>query len=228
MTPEQLRIIQSYRLAVLPVKEAAVLTKESTSVASRTIFGLPVPTLLAAVGLAAAIGLGNALHANGTRPRQILTSVTLPAPAPAPMAPAHLILNALLVPALDIDALPLRWVDPRGAALCGPNTMVQVNGEPLPVGALVPYAPFELEWHANGCRPFGKAGPRFDGRVTLIVYREDWGFRAKIEPSGLRITSASNVVEMLQPGTTSLQTQGDADNTVNQTTQCSGGATSCR
>jgi hypothetical protein len=224
MTPEQLRIIQSSWLAVLPVTEAAAQIKESAPVPRRTIFSLPVPTLLAAVGLAGAIGLGISLHANGTRPGQILASATRPSTA----APVRFILNALLVPALDVDALPLRWVDPRGAALCGPNTTVQVNGEPLAVGALVPYAPFELEWHANGCRPFGKAGPRFDGRVTLIVYREDWGFRAKIEPSGLRITSASNVVETLQPGTASLQTQGDADNTVNQTTQCSGGATSCR
>jgi hypothetical protein len=224
MTPELLRNAQSSWLFVLPLEGASTKTSQSDSVARRTIFSPHVAPLLAAARLAATLGLGIALHANGTEPKQSLSSATPPSTA----APARFILNALLVPALDIDALPLRWVDPRGAALCGPNTNVQVNGETLAVGALVPTAPFSLEWNANGCRPFGKAGPRFDGRVTLIVYREDRGFRAKIEPSGLRITSARNVVEMMQPGTASLQLQGDAGNTVNQTTRCLGGATSCR
>ena len=74
------------------------------------------------------------------------------------------------------DALPLRWVDPRPALRCRPGTEVRVNGAPLVPGTLVPDAPFELEWHANACRPFGASGPRFDGHVRLTVFREDWGF----------------------------------------------------
>ena len=100
--------------------------------------------------------------------------------------PQRFILNGLLVPALDTDALPLRWVDPRPGLHCGPETTVRVNGAPLVPGELVPNAPFELEWHADACRPFGVAAPRFDGDVKLTVYREDWGFTALVVPHGLR------------------------------------------
>src|SRR4029450_7404510 len=45
--------------------------------------------------------------------------------------PQRFILNGLLVPALDTDAMPLRWVDPRPAIQCRPGTSVRVNGVPL-------------------------------------------------------------------------------------------------
>ncbi|MEO8751637.1 MAG: hypothetical protein ABI624_03065 [Casimicrobiaceae bacterium] len=105
-----------------------------------------------------------------------------------PFDPSRFVLNALLVPALDGDALPLRWVDPRPALGCGPAARVRVNGAPLRPGALVPDTPFELEWNADACRPFGAAGPRFDGGARLAVFREDWGFSAFVTPSSLRIT----------------------------------------
>jgi hypothetical protein len=113
-------------------------------------------------------------------------------------------LNGLLVPALDSDAMPLRWVDPRPALACGPGTSVYVNGRPLVSGARVPVKPFTLEWHANGCHPFGPQGPRFDGSVTLTVFTEDSGFRATVNPSHMRVTSAANETTFIEPGEVSM------------------------
>jgi hypothetical protein len=127
-----------------------------------------------ALGLAAILGLGIILTAGGQQPSQ----PALAAAAPAALEPSRFILNALLVPALDSDAVPLRWVDPRPAMRCGPETAVRANHEPLLAGTLVPDLPFEVEWQTDGCRPFGARGPRFDGKVKLTVYREDWGFSA--------------------------------------------------
>ncbi|HKA45743.1 MAG TPA: hypothetical protein VKF40_27385 [Burkholderiales bacterium] len=167
---------------------------------------------LVGLAFAAAVGLAIYLTADPAR------SSRLPVAAAAPAATdsSRFILNAFLVPALDIDVQPLRWVDPQSASLCGPNTTVRVNGEPLLAGALVPNAPFELEWQADECRPFGAGGPRFDGAVKLTVFREDWGFSAIVEPSGLRVTSVKNSA-LIQPGAASLHTDAEADNTVQLT-----------
>src|SRR5262245_6516296 len=110
--------------------------------------------LVIALGLVGAIALGS--------PR----APRAPAPASSPATPvaARFILDALLVTALERDAVPLRWVDPRPALRCGPDTEVRVNGKPLAAGTLVPVMPFDLEWRTNGCR-LGAHGPRFDGRV---------------------------------------------------------------
>ena len=127
--------------------------------------------------------------------------------APAPIAALDVspfVLNAFLVPALDSDALPLRWTDPRPPSRCGSATTVSVNGEPLVAGALVPDKPFQLEWNAQDCHPFGAQGPMFQGRVKLTVYREDWGFSAAIEPSNLRVTSVDGVTASLRAGAASL------------------------
>ena len=127
--------------------------------------------------------------------------------APAPIAALDVspfVLNAFLVPALDSDALPLRWTDPRPPSRCGSATTVSVNGEPLVAGALVPDKPFELEWNAQDCHPFGAQGPMFQGRVKLTVYREDWGFSAAIQPSDLRVTSVDGVTASLRTGAASL------------------------
>jgi len=130
-----------------------------------------------------------------------------PTTAPAPVGALDVspfVLNAFLVPALDSDALPLRWTDPRPPSRCGSATTVSVNGEPLVAGALVPDKPFELEWNAQDCHPFGAQGPQFQGRVKLTVYREDWGFSAAIEPSDLRVTSVDGVTASLRAGAASL------------------------
>jgi hypothetical protein len=154
--------------------------------------------LVIALGLVALLGLGVWLTASLVRPPRP------PVPAALPAAPdaVRSILDALLVPALDRDAVPLRWVDPRPALRCGPNTEVRVNRQVLLAGALVPDTPFELDWQADGCRPFGERGPRFDGRVRLTVFREDWGFSAMIQPSasGLRVTSAQSSITCVRPG----------------------------
>lgn len=145
-----------------------------------------------ALGLAAAIGLG-ALMSNTFERR----SAPL---APAGFDPSPFMLNAFLVPALDPDAVPLRWVDPRPALQCERQTAVRVNGERLTPGALVPDAPFELEWLAQGCKPFGSAGPRFDGGVTFTVYREDWGFSASVRPFNLRAVAGGNQIPIRRGG----------------------------
>jgi hypothetical protein len=141
-----------------------------------------------ALGLAAAIGLGAMVSATIARPSQ----PPIAAEAHPDFDPSRFILNALLAPALDGEAVPLRWVDPRPALRCGPGAVVRVNGLPLRPGALVPDAPFELEWWTDECYPFGIQGPRFDGGVKLTVFREDWGFSAMVAPFGLSATSAGN------------------------------------
>ncbi len=162
-----------------------------------TALGL-VTALGYALGIAAALGI--LMKAGSARSSQPPVS----AAPPRALDSSRFILNALFVPALDVDALPLRWVDPRPRMRCGPGTAVRVDREPLRAGALVPDMPFELEWRTDGCRPFGAHGPRFDGRVKLTVFREDWGFSAMVEPSGLRVTSAGNKTISIQPGAVSM------------------------
>jgi hypothetical protein len=159
-----------------------------------------------ALGLAAAIGLGAMVSATAARPVQ----PPVAARARAGFDPSRFILNALLAPALDAEALPLRWVDPRPTMQCRPETWVRVNGRTLRAGELVPDAPFELEWWADGCRPFGAAGPRFDGGVKLTVFREDWGFSAMVEPRGLRVASADGETEIQRGAATMPQCTGAA------------------
>jgi len=164
--------------------------------------------MISPFGLAAVLGLSIMQTAGSTQPSR-------PPIAAAPRAaldPSRFILNALLVPVLDGDAVPLRWVDPRPALGCGPDTTVRVNREPLLAGALVPEdRPLELEWQTDGCRPFGAHGPRFDGGVKLTVFREDWGFSAMVEPSGLRVALAENETILIQPGAASLPQRVETD-----------------
>jgi hypothetical protein len=151
----------------------------------------------------AAVGALPAAAPPGSAPSTAATS--------AARDPSRFLLNALLVPALDGDAVPLRWVDPRPALQCGPGTEVRVNGAPLAPGTLVPDAPFKLEWQADGCRPFGAHGPRFEGRVRLTLFREDWGFSAMVAPADLRIESAQNQIALIQPGAATLPQCVDPD-----------------
>ena len=159
--------------------------KTPAEAARGTIGRTRVFRLVAALGLAITLGLSimpTADSARASRP-------PIAAAAPASVDPSRFILNALLVPALDADAVPLRWVDPRPALRCGPDTTVRVNGERLVAGELVPDGPFELQWQSDACRPFGAHGPRFDGWIQLAVYREDWGFSAMVEPSNLQVAT---------------------------------------
>jgi hypothetical protein len=157
-----------------------------------------------ALGLAAAIGLGAMISATAAGP---LRPPVTPG-AHAAFDASRFILNGLLAPALDPEAVPLRWVDPRPTLHCRPETMVRVNGLRLRSGDLVPDTPFELDWWADGCRPFGAAGPRFDGGVKLTVFREDWGFSAMVEPRGLRVASAEGETEITRGAATMPQCIG--------------------
>jgi len=157
----------------------------------------------AALGFCAviAIGMGDVRTADSAR------AVRSPGAAAAPdVSPysSRYLLNALLLPALDPDAMPLRWVDPRPALGCGAGSAVRVDGAPLVAGAPVPDAPFELEWQSDGCRPFGRYGPRFHGRVQLTVVRQKWGFSAAVAPSDLRVAWGNNWTTWLEPGTASM------------------------
>ena len=161
-------------------RSASLAGKLSLRTASLvTAVGL-VSALGYALGLAAALGLGAMVSATSARAGR---SQLAPA-AQAAFDPSRFILNALLAPALDAEAAPLRWVDPRPALHCGPGSVVRVNGMPLRPGSMVPVAPFELEWWTDECYPFGLQGPRFDGGVKLTVFREDWGFSAMVAPDG--------------------------------------------
>lgn len=176
------------RQAVLPHIEYIEYARRAPLRAAGLFTAIGLASALGyALGLAAAVGLG------------AMISATFAQPAKAPAAaaafdPSRYMLNAFLVPALDPDAVPLRWVDPRPAMSCDRNTAVRVNGERLKPGELVPDAPFELEWLTQGCRPFGPAGPRFDGGVTLTVFREDWGFSAMVRPLNLRAVSGGTTI----------------------------------
>jgi len=130
---------------------------------------------------------------------------------PPAVDPRPFLLNALLAPALDADALPLRWVDPRPALGCGSATTVYVNGQPLAAGALVPDTPFALEWHADHCSPFGRTGPRLEGSVLLTVFREDWGFSALVEPTDLRFERLGRKSIVAAHGAVTMPRSVDAD-----------------
>ncbi len=120
--------------------------------------------------------------------------------------PSRFILNSLLVPALDVDAVPLQWTDPRPALRCGPNTAIYVNGQPLQAAAKVPASPFELEWQSDGCMYFSERGARVYGRTKLTVYQEDWGFSARVAPCDAHVVSASKAVSDIPAGTASTPT----------------------
>ncbi len=181
-------------------------------VAPGTMGDTRVVCLVTAMWLGATLALCVMLTANSSQPNRPPIAA-----APAVLDPSRFILNALLVPALDADTVPLRWVDPRPALRCGSDTTVRVNHAPLHAGALVPDGPFELEWQTDGCLPFGAHGPRFDGRVLLTVFREDWGFSAVVEPSGLRVALTENETTLIPRGAASLPQFVEADEPVELT-----------
>ena len=102
---------------------------------------LVVPTTVVVVAFIASMvkGIASVREGEGAGPT---TPVSLT--KAARFDPQRFILNGLLVPALDTDAVPLRWVDPRSALQCRPGTNLRVNGVPLVPGDLVPNAPFEI------------------------------------------------------------------------------------
>jgi len=158
--------------------------------------------VVVALGLCAAIALGMGAVQKADSVQSLLSPAAA-SPGVSPY-PYRFLLNALLLPALDPDATPPRWVDPRPALGCGPDSEVRVNGAPLVPGARVPDAPFELEWKSDGCHPFGRGGPRFDGHVQLTVARENWGYSAMIAPSDMRVASGKAGAAWLEAGAASM------------------------
>ncbi|MBL8346878.1 MAG: hypothetical protein JNN03_15670 [Rubrivivax sp.] len=89
------------------------------------------------------------------------------------------VLNALLVPVLDDETLPLRFGDPSLRMACGSAARVEVDGQPLRPGA-VQAGRFTLRWRLDHCLPFGLDGPVLDGRAELDVQREGAGLKARV------------------------------------------------
>lgn len=155
--------------------------------------------LISAAAVAAAFALSTAPaggRAHGPRVQQPAIAATH---APDPYA---LVVDALLVPLLETDDAPPRWGDPRIASRCGRLSSVTVNGRAVISGERVPEGPFRLEWLANGCRHGADA--RIDGAVKMIVFREDWGYSAIVEPSGLRVEADGYEHAVVQRGAASL------------------------
>ena len=180
-----------------------------SSDATAILDGPEAPGGSIAAGLAALVGLS--LLALGLQAAIEPARPRAPRPAtvaPSAFDPSKYLLNALLVPALDPDMLPLQWVDPRPAMGCGPGTVVRVDNRPIRAGTPVPDRPFVLDWRADGCRPFGPGTARFDGRVLLTVYREDWGFSATVEPADLRIEIAPGQAIYVERGSATTPREG--------------------
>ena len=127
---------------------------------------------------------------------------------------SRLLLNALLAPALDADAQPLRFVDPRPSMGCGIGSALRVDGRRLEAATPVPLRPFELHWQLDDCKPFGRGGPRFDGAVRLRVFREDHGFGAIVTPLAhdpLRITLPDGRRHFIEHGTRAMPQRSATD-----------------
>lgn len=93
----------------------------------------------------------------------------------APAALAHVTtfaFNALVVPLLD-DAEPPRFADPRQPLLCAEETEVRVDGQSLVPGSPVPSGAFTLQWDLRMYCPFGPDDALLDGRVNVLVFRDD-------------------------------------------------------
>lgn len=144
--------------------------------------GIIIAGFLVTLGVLALTRIGVASVVSKGAPTVIATN------AEPVVDPSTIILQAFLTPALEPGKLPLQWADPRASMGCGPRSQVNVDLEPLRPGSAVPVVPFVVDWESHGCRPFGLDGPRFDGRVRLTVFHEDWGFSAMVEPAGMRVT----------------------------------------
>ena len=97
------------------------------------------------------------------------------------LADRHLF-TVLIAALVDDDVDPLTWVDPQPRLACGIGSSFRVDVRSLEVGAQVPNGAFELDWFAQGCRPYGIAGPRLDGHLRFVVARENWGMSAARVP----------------------------------------------
>jgi hypothetical protein len=158
--------------------------------------------VVSAAAIVFAVGIGSAVNSMVTGKG----AIGMPSPplSGKMLDPYDVILDALLAPVLVDPTVPLRWTDPRVAMRCGRYTSMTVNNRPLVAGALVPDGRFDLEWYSDGCHAPGTPDARIDGWVKLVVFREDWGFSAMIEPAGLRIARGDYEYPVVKRGSGAL------------------------
>jgi len=73
---------------------------------------------------------------------------------------------------------------------------VWINGEPLRPGELVPSTSFEMEWLAQGCMPFGAAGPALRRRRHAHRVPGGLGIQRMVKPFNLRVVHAGNPIRI--------------------------------
>lgn len=107
-------------------------------------------------------------------------------------------LNALLVPLLDGDELPLRWGDTSTSmpAMNCRSAAVLVDGSAVAPLEEIRRPTFTVSWRMNGCLPFGLGGPQLSGQAELDVRRDGDGFTATVRPHPL-IASVDGRVAVL-------------------------------
>jgi hypothetical protein len=94
-------------------------------------------------------------------------------------------LQAFVTSLLDDSTVP-RWRSPAAVWNCSGPVDVRVDGRPLRVGAEAPSRAFEMRWSMNGCRPFGRGGPSFDGGATGTVFYDEGGMSLVMNVGSLK------------------------------------------
>lgn len=119
---------------------------------------------------------------------------SLPAPAGDDVAQlSAFAINAFVVPVLENDSDPPRFTDVQLALSCAEETDIYVDGSLLVAGDSVPAGAFVLQWNAKGYCPFGRDGPVFDGRVDVLVFRDDErGMSAVVRPARLHVAKLTS------------------------------------
>jgi hypothetical protein len=117
-------------------------------------------------------------------------------------------LNALLATLLDDDEPP-RWSDVALSHFCGPAAHVEVNGMPLAHGSRIPTTSFTVRWSMDQCTPL--EGIELNGTVELLVFHEDSGLSAIVNPDRLIVSSAKGTSRMDAPFAASLSLMSTKD-----------------
>lgn len=145
--------------------------------------------------------------------------VAAPFPAPHAMPGPHLqhpitgqfqrhALNALLVPLLDDDEPP-RWTDVALRYFCGPATRVEIDGQPLVPGVVIPATPFTVRWHIDQCWPLAYDAFELSGSVDLRVQQEGSGLSAIVSAQRLRIATAKGSSSVGAPFAATISMSSD-------------------
>jgi len=90
--------------------------------------------------------------------------------------------NALVLTLLDDADLP-RFTRAAMPLMCGDDSEVSINGDPVVEGVEAPTGSFVLQWSLRGFCPFGVTGPLLDGDINVVVLRDDdFGIQAIVLP----------------------------------------------